>query len=148
MPREIVNISVGQCGNQIGHVFWKRILSEHNIKNDGYFDMSDDLQYEDLFKLDKIEVYFDEASEDKYVPRSVLIDLEPGVIEKVLNSEIGALFKPDHILTRASGAGNNWAKGHYTIGGEVIDETMDIIRLNVECCDQLQGFQLSHSIGL
>ena len=149
MPREIIHLSVGQCGNQIGHVFWNRILLEHNIKQDGFFNMHENLQYEDFFKLDKIEVYFQESSQftDKYVPRTVMIDLEPGVIDKVLNSNIGNLFHPDFILTRASGAGNNWAKGHYTMGNEVIDETMDIIRKNVEGCDQLQGFQLSHSIG-
>eukprot|EP01083_Nonionella_stella_P032287 88367_1 len=148
MPREIIHVSVGQCGNQIGHVFWNRMLEEHNIRQDGYFDMHENLEYEDFFKLDKIEVYFQESEiQDKYVPRSVMFDLEPGVVEKVLNSPIGPLFHPDFILTQASGAGNNWAKGHYTLGAEVIDEAMDIIRKNSEGCDLLQGFQVSHSIG-
>lgn len=124
------------------------MLKEHNIRNDGFFDFRDSLKYEDFFKLDKIEVYFSETGQqDKYVPRAVLVDLEPGVVDKVLNSPIGSLFHPDFTLTRASGAGNNWGKGHYTLGGEIIDETMDMIRKNVEHCDQLQGFQLSHSIG-
>eukprot|EP01084_Bolivina_argentea_P270630 460221_1 len=148
MPREIIHVSVGQCGNQIGHVFWNRMLKEHNLGQDGYFKFHDKLQYDDFFKLDKIDVYFRESGmPDKYVPRSILVDLEPGVIEKIQHSPIGTLFHPDHICTRASGAGNNWAKGHYTLGSEVIDEVMDIIRTNVEACDQLQGFQISHSIG-
>eukprot|EP01084_Bolivina_argentea_P046794 86185_1 len=147
MPREIVHISVGQCGNQIGHIFWHRILEEHNIKKDGFFDMHENLQFEDFFKLDKIEVYFVPTEAERYIPRTILIDLEPGVIDKVISSDIGQLYNPNYILKSASGAGNNWAKGHYTLGSELIDEAIDIIRKQTESCDQLQGFQLSHSIG-
>merc|ERR1712187_514860 len=46
-----------------------------------------------------------------------------------------------------SGAGNNWAKGHYTEGAELIDEVMDQARKEAEGCDCLQGFQLVHSLG-
>lgn len=46
-----------------------------------------------------------------------------------------------------SGAGNNWAKGHYTDGAELVDEVMDVIRSQSERCDSLQGFQTLHSLG-
>ena len=29
MPREIITIQVGQCGNQIGSAFWDLLLQEH-----------------------------------------------------------------------------------------------------------------------
>jgi tubulin epsilon len=29
MPRELITIQVGQCGNQIGHRFWDLALKEH-----------------------------------------------------------------------------------------------------------------------
>lgn len=29
MPREIITIQVGQCGNQIGYGFWDLLLKEH-----------------------------------------------------------------------------------------------------------------------
>ena len=45
------------------------------------------------------------------------------------------------------GAGNNWAKGHYTEGAELIDEVVDIVRKETEKCDCPQGFQLCHSLG-
>lgn len=35
MPGEIVSLQVGQCGNEIGHEFWKRICEEHGIGVDG-----------------------------------------------------------------------------------------------------------------
>jgi len=49
--------------------------------------------------------------------------------------------------TGQSGAGNNWAKGHYTEGAELIDSVLDVVRKEAESCDCLQGFQLTHSLG-
>ena len=46
-----------------------------------------------------------------------------------------------------SGAGNNWAKGHYTEGAELVDSVLDVVRKEAEGCDCLQGFQLTHSLG-
>jgi len=50
-------------------------------------------------------------------------------------------------MTGQSGAGNNWAKGHYTEGAELVDSVLDVVRKEAECCDCLQGFQLTHSLG-
>ncbi|KAI1229568.1 hypothetical protein IHE44_0011825, partial [Lamprotornis superbus] len=49
--------------------------------------------------------------------------------------------------TGQSGAGNNWAKGHYTEGAELVDSVLDVVRKEAESCDCLQGFQLTHSLG-
>lgn len=40
MPRELVTIHVGQCGNQIGMRFWELALKEHSkySKNNTYDD--------------------------------------------------------------------------------------------------------------
>lgn len=46
-----------------------------------------------------------------------------------------------------SGAGNNWAKGHYTEGAELVDSVLDVVRREAEGCDCLQGFQITHSLG-
>ena len=51
------------------------------------------------------------------------------------------------IVFGASGAGNNWAKGHYTEGAEIIDEVVDVVRKETESCDSPQGFQITHSLG-
>ena len=44
-------------------------------------------------------------------------------------------------------SGNNWAKGHYTEGAELIDQVLDVCRREAETCDCLQGFQIAHSLG-
>lgn len=44
-------------------------------------------------------------------------------------------------------SGNNWAKGFYTEGAELVDSILDVVRRQSESCDALQGFQLIHSLG-
>lgn len=34
----------------------------------------------------------------KYVPRALLVDLEPGTMDSVRGSRIGALFRPDNFI--------------------------------------------------
>ena len=57
------------------------------------------------------------------------------------------IFRPDNFVFGQTGAGNNWAKGHYTEGAELIDSVLDVVRKEAESCDCLQGFQLTHSLG-
>ncbi|CAL1263483.1 unnamed protein product [Larinioides sclopetarius] len=139
--REIVHIQAGQCGNQIGAKFWEVISDEHGIDPTGTYHGESDLQ------LERIDVYYNEASGGKYVPRALLVDLEPGTMDSVRSGPFGQLFRPDNFIFGQSGAGNNWAKGHYTEGAELVDSVMDVVRKESEGCDCLQGFQLTHSLG-
>uniref|UniRef100_A0A182P4A2 Tubulin beta chain n=1 Tax=Anopheles epiroticus TaxID=199890 RepID=A0A182P4A2_9DIPT len=140
--REIVHLQTGQCGNQIGAKFWEVISNEHGIDATGAFQGDcGDLQ------LERINVYYNEASGGKYVPRAILVDLEPGTMDSVRSGPYGQLFRPDNFAFGQSGAGNNWAKGHYTEGAELVDTVLDIVRKEAEGCDCLQGFQLTHSLG-
>merc|ERR1712212_235719 len=82
-----------------------------------------------------------------YVPRAVCVDLEPGVVNNIKASPYGELFRPDNFVWGENGAGNSWAKGHYTEGAELVDSVMDVIRKEAENTDTLQGFQLTHSLG-
>jgi len=144
MVREIVCVQVGQCGNQIGMAFWRNMKGEHMLGGDGTFQGD---KVADAARLSKIDVFYGEASELRFVPRAVIVDLEPGVLDQIKASDIGTMFKPDNICAGANGAGNNWAKGHYTEGAELIDDVMEVIRREVEACDCPQGMQISHSLG-
>jgi len=141
MVREIVSIAGGQCGNQIAAKFWEVICDEHGVDQKGDFIGEDDNQ------LERINVYYNEAKGGRYVPRCILMDLEPGTIDSVRAGKFGGIFNPDNFVFGQSGAANNWAKGHYTEGAEIIDLILDIVRKEAESCDFLQGFQLTHSLG-
>ena len=141
--REIVHIQAGQCGNQVGTKFWEVISEEHGIDTNGMFTGDDD----DDKLVERANVYFSEGQGGKYVPRAVCVDLEPGTIDAVKASKYGGLFRPDNFIFGQNGAANNWAKGHYTEGAELVDSVLDVIRKEVEACECLQGFQLLHSLG-
>ncbi|KAF3987095.1 hypothetical protein FT663_04604 [Candidozyma haemuli var. vulneris] len=138
--REIVRTLHG-LKNSIGAAFWETICGEHGLDNNGNYHGDDGIQKA------KLDVYFNEASSGKYVPRAVLVDLEPGTIDAVKSSRIGNLFRPDNYIFGQSSAGNVWAKGHYTEGAELVDSVMDVVRREAEGCDSLQGFQITHSLG-
>ena len=118
---------------------------EHSIDNTGNFVRTDD-PLSDI-QFERLNVYYSEAQGGKYVPRAVLVDLEPGTIDVVKGGSLGGLFRPDNLIHGNSGAGNNWAKGHYTEGADLVDSVMDVIRKEAEDSDCLQGFQLIHSLG-
>ncbi|TFK50215.1 beta-tubulin 2 [Heliocybe sulcata] len=145
MPREIINLQVAQAGNQVGESFWRTLLAEHGLDEAGNYKGNDPQQ------LTRANVYFSEVdlpgSEVKYVPRSVQVDLEAGVCNRLRSGPMGGLFRPDTFLNAEVGAGNNWAKGYYTEGAELIDSIMDVIRKQADACDAMQGFQLIHSLG-
>ena len=92
-------------------------------------------------------MYYNEATGGRYVPRAILMDLEPGTMDSVRSGPFGQLFRPDNFVFGQTGAGNNWAKGHYTEGAELIDSVLDVVRKEAESCDCLQGFQITHSMG-
>uniref|UniRef100_A0A673AZC9 Tubulin/FtsZ GTPase domain-containing protein n=1 Tax=Sphaeramia orbicularis TaxID=375764 RepID=A0A673AZC9_9TELE len=90
--REIVHIQAGQCGNQIGTKFWEVISDEHGIDPTGNY------VGDSLLQLDRVNVYYNEASSHKYVPRAVLVDLEPGTMDSVRSGAFGQLFRPDNFI--------------------------------------------------
>jgi len=68
-------------------------------------------------------------------------------MDVITNSNIGNMFRPDNFIAGSTGAGNNWAKGHYTEGAELVDSVLDIIRKEAESCECMEGFQMTHSLG-
>lgn len=131
--REILHVQAGQCGNQIGGKFWEVVCGEHGIDETGKYVGDSAVQ------LERVNVYYNEASGGRYVPRAVLVDLEPGTMESLRTGPYGNIFRPDNFIFGQNGAGNNWAKGHYTEGAELIDSVLDVVRKEAENCDCLQG---------
>lgn len=136
--REILHIQGGQCGNQIGAKFWEVVCAEHGIDSTGRYQGNTEMQ------LERVNVYYNEASCGRFVPRAVLMDLEPGTMDSVRSGPYGQIFRPDNFVFGQSGAGNNWAKGHYTEGAELIDSVLDVVRKEAENCDCLQGILSSN----
>lgn len=142
MPREIITLQVGQCGNQIGMEFWKLLCAEHGINQRGILE-----DYATSVD-DRKDVFFYQADDEHYVPRALLVDLEPRVINGIQMSEYADLYNPENVFIakEGGGAGNNWAKG-YANAEKVQEEIFDMIDREADGSDSLEGFVLIHSIA-
>jgi tubulin gamma len=62
---------------------------------------------------DRKDVFFYQADDEHYIPRAILLDLEPRVINDIKRSEYAKLYNSENIYLSkdGGGAGNNWASG-------------------------------------
>lgn len=59
--------------------------------------------------------------------------------DEIRNGPYRQLFHPEQLITGKEDAANNYARGHYTIGKEIIDPVLDRIRKLVRIWDKRQG---------
>ncbi|CAR24065.1 Tubulin alpha-1 chain [Lachancea thermotolerans] len=142
--REVISVNVGQAGCQIGNACWELYSLEHGIRPDGYLEegLSKPRGGEEGFST-----FFNETGSGKFVPRAVYVDLEPNVIDEVRTGPYKDLFHPEQLISGKEDAANNYARGHYTVGRELLDDILDRIRKISDQCDGLQGFLFTHSLG-
>ncbi|TPX23374.1 gamma-tubulin [Coccidioides immitis] len=160
MPREIITIQAGQCGNNIGVQFWQQLCLEHGINQDG------NLEEFATEGGDRKDVFFYQSDDTRYIPRAILLDLEPRVLNSIQTGSYSNIYNPENFFVgkQGIGAGNNWAAG-YSTGETVHEEVFDMIDREADGSDSLevrikrpevvpslclqdeQGFMLLHSIA-
>lgn len=142
--REIITVSVGQAGNQIGWRFWDVLVREHVASGHNGGSGGDALS--SFFR--SAEGGFRIAGLPTGVrARTVLVDMEEGVVAQMQRSSIRGLFDSSSSVTDVSGAGNNWAHGYAVCGPHHRSAIVDRIRLALEACESPQAFFLTHSLG-
>ncbi|XP_066049382.1 tubulin alpha-3 chain-like [Chamaea fasciata] len=141
--RECISIHVGQAGVQIGNACWELYCLEHGIQPDGQVPSDNTMGRGD----DSFNTFFGETGAGKHVPRAVFVDLEPTVVDEVRTGTYRQLFHPEQLITGKEDAANNYARGRYTIGKEIVDLVLDRIRKLTDLCTGLQGFLIFHSFG-
>ncbi|MBA0803535.1 hypothetical protein Gohar_013736, partial [Gossypium harknessii] len=92
---------------------------------------------------DAFNTFFSETGSGKHVPRAIFVDLEPTVIDEVRSGAFRQLFHPEQLISSKEDAANNFARGHYTVGREIVDLCLDRIRKLADNCTGLQGFLYS-----
>jgi tubulin alpha len=113
--------------------------NEHGVQADGSLPDRDD---------DSYLGFFDKSESGKHVPRGILVDLDPTVVEDVRIGQFKDLFNPDQIISGKDDASSNYARGRYTVGKSVLESSMDSLRRLAEGCDLgLQGFMVFHATG-
>merc|ERR1712013_656621 len=141
MPRECISLHIGQAGCQIGQACWELYGLEHGIMPDGKLGTTATACDNDY------SAFYQETGAGRYVPRSVFLDLEPSVIDEIRTGTYRQLFRPESMISGKEDAANNFARGHYTVGKEVIDMVMEKIQKEAEQAASVQGFFIFHSFG-
>uniref|UniRef100_A0A672IGH6 Tubulin epsilon 1 n=1 Tax=Salarias fasciatus TaxID=181472 RepID=A0A672IGH6_SALFA len=145
MTQSVV-VQVGQCGNQVGCRFWDLALREHaHVNKKGLYDEA----------LSSFFRNVDSRGGDRGAggiiqhlkARAVLVDMEEGVVNKLLQGPLREVFDSTQLLTDVSGSGNNWAVGHLTYGSVYREQMVEQLRRAAEHCDCLQCFFIIHSMG-
>jgi tubulin alpha len=140
--REVISIHIGQAGVQVGNACWELFCLEHNIKPDGTFSDPSSSSKDGAFST-----FFAETGSGKHVPRAVFVDLEPTVCDVVRTGPYKQLYHPEQIISGKEDAANNYARGHYTVGKEIVDLVLDRIRKLADNCTGLQGFLCFQAVG-
>ncbi|KAL9650669.1 hypothetical protein ABK040_001725 [Willaertia magna] len=138
--REVISLHIGQSGIQTGQQVWELFRNEHGINEDG--SLSGDVN-----QRNDSSVIFSESNRGKYVPRALFVDLEPSVIDNIKNTNQSALYHPNYMVRGTEDASNNYARGHYTVGKDMLERTIQTIKKIADNCSSLQGFQIFHSVG-
>ena len=156
MPREIITVQVGQCGNQIGCRFWELALKEHAAHNTrarydeplSSFFSNVDVRSDPPARL---PVGDGKGAIHALKARAVVVDMEDGVTNELLSGPMRDVFDTKQFITGGqsgqSGSGNNWACGSHHYGPMYRDHLMEAVRRQTEDADSLQGFMLTHSLG-
>ncbi|CAI9729876.1 tubulin alpha-8 chain-like [Octopus vulgaris] len=139
--RECISVHIGQAGVQIGNACWELYCLEHGIQQNGQ------VSFESSGVNDSSSTFFHEIGSGKRVPRAIFVDLEPSVIDEIRVGKYNQLFHPNQLISGKEDAANNYARGHYTVGKEIIDSVCDQIHKVTEQCSGLQGFLIFHSFG-
>ncbi|KAK9418129.1 putative Tubulin alpha chain [Seiridium unicorne] len=144
MKGEILHLHLGQAGTQLGNSAWELYLLEHGLGRDGRPSTEEG---KDAVDGGSYETFFTETSNGKYVPRSIFVDLDPSPIDEIRTGDYRQLFHPELLISGKEDAANNYARGHYTIGKEMVENVVDRIRRVADNCSALQGFLIFHSFG-
>jgi len=141
---EIIVLNIGECGNKMGAKFWEYICHEHGVTNEGK------LTRRAKDNETSLDVYFHQTlgGPKRYVPRSILVDLEPTALNSIRSGPLGSLFRPDNFINGQFGASNCFGKGYYDESLKpILEQVLETIRNEIEICDYTQGIQITHAIG-
>ncbi|EHB16400.1 Tubulin alpha chain-like 3, partial [Heterocephalus glaber] len=148
--RECLSLHIGQTGIQIGDACWELYCLEHGIQPDGVvLDSKQDQRENPKMKHANasFDTFFCETRAGKHVPRALFMDLEPTAIDGILMGKYRSLFHPEQFVSGKEDAANNYARGHYSVGSQIIELVVEKIRKLAKQCSGLQGFLIFRSFG-
>jgi len=159
--REIVSLNVGQAGCQLGHLVWQQYNAEHSVIPGEPWKPEDQIaKMKELRAPDnelpadsesdaktKAQTFYSLTNSGHMIPRNIFIDLEASCISQIKKGPLQKQFDPEKNIFGKEDAANNFARGHYTVGKELMEDITEKVSQMVEACDNLQGFLMCHAVG-
>ena len=146
--RECLTIHVGQAGVQLGNACWELFCLEHGIQPNGQKPQAVGRRRRRLqLTTTRTDTFFTETGAGKYVPRWCSSTSSRRPWTRSARAPTAPLFHPEQLISGKEDAANNYARGHYTVGKEVVDLVLDRLRKLADNCTGLQGFIVYHAFG-
>jgi len=79
--------------------------------------------------------------------KNIFLRICQPILDEIRTGSYRELFHPEQLITMKEDAANNYARGHYTVGKDIIYLVLDRIRKLADQCTGLQGFLIFHSFG-
>lgn len=124
--------------------YWNQLANDHGINPDGAIEQSSTDTTN--AQSHRPEIFFNLSDQSKYTPRSILIDLEPSVVNKVTHALPMVNPRNVHLSEKGNGAANNWSNG-YSYGLSHQEDLINLIDREIDKCDNFNNFQLFHSVA-
>lgn len=145
LKRQVITVHIGQAGVQMGNAVWNLYGMEHGIGRDGCL-MTSGGPVNDGCPAEH-STFYKETVAGKYIPRTVMVDLEPTVVDQIRSGPDRGLYHPDQLISGKEDAANNFARGYHTEGRLYLEQVLEGIRLFAESSEGVQGFIVFHSMG-
>ena len=130
-------IQIGQCGNQLGEAVFSK-LYEETIES----------KEESLHKFSR-QFFHSVQGLDRPVANAITVDMEPKVIDQLLDSNKKAKYAYSNFntYTKQEGSGNNWAYGYYKHGPQCEDDIYKKVRSLGERVDNFSNVIFIQSLA-
>ena len=140
--KEVICIHIGQAGIQMSSPIWELFCLEHNISLSGE-KINDNNELTDNSNL---PIFFQENSNGKYTPRTLFIDTDPEIINKIKTSNLQNLYSKNFYVNCKEDSGSNYGRASFLFK-LCLDEIKNKINKLIDSCDKLQGIFIFNSLG-
>eukprot|EP00968_Pinguiococcus_pyrenoidosus_P008174 scaffold576_cov260-Pinguiococcus_pyrenoidosus.AAC.38 len=133
----VITLQIGQCGNTLGAA-WFAELWRQAERAEGA---------DPALAAQRRRRWFRRKRSGESVPRAVLLDTEPKVVQRLLGASRRCEWGYDAggAICEALGSGNNWAVGYAMQSAKLREGIEERVRAEAEKTDQLDAFHVLHS---
>ena len=113
--REVICVNIGQAGVQIGNSCWTLFCLEHNIQPNWKMTL------EEIIGKDKnsFNIFFFKTENEKYIPRTIFLDLDSSVIDEIRTGKYNKLYYPEQLISGKEDCTNKCSMGYCTLGKNI-----------------------------